>query len=255
MTLVTSGLAAGYPSRPVLSGIDLEIHPRALTAIVGPNGAGKSTLLRALAGLIRPAAGRVALDGRDLRGLGRGEIARLIAVVPQMSETIFPFTVREIVALGRVARLGAFGRPRAADGAAVDRALRELDLDALATRRIDSLSGGERQRTVLAMALAQEPRVLLLDEPTVHLDPAHQRSTLGRIGRLARERGLTAVAVLHDLNLVGALCDRVVVIDDGRVVADGTPAEVMSPTTVKAVFGDGLVVGERAGVPFVLPSR
>ena len=254
MTLETSGLVAGYGGDPVLRGIDLALEPRTLSALIGPNGAGKSTLLRCLAGLLRPTAGRVVLDGVDLGALGREAIARRIAVVPQMSETIFPVTVREIVGLGRVARLGLLARATPADAGAIDRAMNDLAISALATRRIDTLSGGERQRTVLAMALAQEPTVLLLDEPTVHLDPAHQRSTLDHIRGLAHERGLTCVAVLHDLNLASAMCDRVVVLDAGRVVADGAPSVVVEPRVVAAVFGQGLVVGDRAGVPFVLPQ-
>jgi iron complex transport system ATP-binding protein len=254
MTIAAEGLRAGYGTRDVLRGIDLALRPGLLVAIVGPNGAGKSTLLRCLAGLIRPAAGRVILDGRDLRELDRAAIARRVAVVPQSSETLFPFSVREIVALGRVARLGALALPRRDDVAAVDRALRDLDLVPLARRRVDMISGGERQRTVLAMALAQDAHVLLLDEPTVHLDPAHQRSALDLVRRLAHERELVAVAVLHDLNLAAALCDRIVVLDDGRIVADGPPAGVIQASLVTSVFGPGLDVGERAGVPFVLPS-
>lgn len=255
MRLVAAGVHAGYSADLVLLGIDLEPLGGALTALVGPNGAGKSTLLRCLAGLLRPRSGSVILDGRDLRTFGRTEIARRIAVVPQMSDTIFPFTVREIVGLGRLARLGALALATAKDADAVERAIVDLELGPLAARRIDALSGGERQRTVIAMALAQDPQVLLLDEPTVHLDPAHQRSTLDHIGRIARERGLICVAVLHDLNLVGALCDRVVVLDRGRVVADGQPIQVIRAATIDAVFGPGLVVGERAGIPFVLPQR
>jgi iron complex transport system ATP-binding protein len=254
MSLVAWGLVAGYGARPVLRGVDLDLETGGLTAVIGPNGAGKSTLVRCLSGVLRPASGRVVFDGVDLRTLDRGAVARLIAVVPQMSETIFPFSVREIVALGRVARLGAFARATAQDAAAVERAIADLELGPLADRRIDMLSGGERQRAVLAMALAQEPRVLLLDEPTVHLDPAHQRSALALIRRLARERGLIGMAVLHDLNLAAALCDRVVVLDAGRIVADGAPGDVITAATIANVFGPDLVVGERDGVRFVLPA-
>lgn len=253
--LAAEKLRAGYGWRRVLDGVDVGFEAAMLTAIVGPNGAGKSTLLRCLAGLVVPTAGRVTIDGVDLLTLDRASIARRIAVVPQATETIFPFTVREIVALGRTARLGPLATPRAADVAAVDRALDDLDLRPLADRRIDEVSGGERQRAVLAMALAQEGDVLLLDEPTVHLDPAHQRGTLELIRRLARWRSVAALAVLHDLNLASALADRVIVMDAGRVVADGPPLDVVSAATVAAVFGPGLVVGTRDGVPFVLPER
>lgn len=252
--LVADRISAGYRDRPVLHDVDLALERGALVALVGPNGAGKSTLLRCLAGLVRPTSGRVLLDGRDLRDFDRAAIARRVAVVPQSFETLFPFTVREIVALGRTARLGLLAVPTSVDASAVDRAIRELDLLPLAGRRADELSGGERQRAVLAMALAQEADVLLLDEPTVHLDPAHQRATMALIRRLVRERGLAAVAVLHDLNLASAMCDRIVVISEGSVAADGAPLGVLDANTVRRVFGPGLDVATRDGVPFVLPA-
>jgi len=176
--------------------VDLDLRPGALTALVGPNGAGKSTLLRTLAGILRPAAGSVRIDGRDVATIPRRELAGRIAVVPQSFDTLFPFTVREIVSLGRSARLSLFDRPGAADARAIERALDELDLLPLAGRLLDSLSGGERQRAVLAMALAQESDVLLLDEPTVHLDPGHQRSTVLLVRALARARGLGALTLV-----------------------------------------------------------
>src|SRR5262249_6286255 len=159
-----------------LRGVDLVAQGGELVAVVGPNGAGKSTLLRVLAGLIAPTAGRVSIDGADLLAMDRRTIARRVAVVPQVFETLFPFTVREVVALGRTARLGALGVLGRDDARAVMRALEDLAATDLADRRIDRVSGGERQRAVLAMALAQESEVLLLDEPTAHLDPAHQRA-------------------------------------------------------------------------------
>jgi iron complex transport system ATP-binding protein len=251
-TLVAHGLAAGYGARRVLRGIDLTLEPGGLTALVGPNGAGKSTLLRALAGLIRPTAGSVTLDGADVFAMSRAALATRVAVVPQTFDTLFPFTVREIVGLGRSARLGLFARPTDADREAVERAIETQELSALADRRIDALSGGERQRVVLAMALAQEAGVLLLDEPTAHLDPSHQRGVLLRVGELARTRGVITVAVLHDLNLA-ALADRVVVLDDGSVVADGPPAVALGSEVVGRVFGDGLTVTQLAGRTVVLP--
>lgn len=253
--LVAEALRAGYGAREVIRGVDLALDRGSVTALVGPNGAGKSTLLRCFVGLLRPRAGRVLLDGVDLRTFDRPAIARRVAVVPQSFEVIFPFTVREVVGLGRTARLGPFGVPTAVDAAAVARAIAELDLTELADRAVDAVSGGERQRTVLAMALAQQGDVLLLDEPTVHLDPAHQRATLDLVRRVTRARGLVALAVLHDLNLAAALCDRVVVLDAGQVARDGRPDDVIEPATVARVFGPGLDVGTREGVPFVLPGR
>ena len=252
-TLVTRGIRAGYRDRDVLRGVDLVAREGELVAIIGPNGAGKSTLLRVLAGLIVPTAGRVTIGGADVNTMDRRTVARRIAVVPQVFETLFPFTVREIVALGRTARLGPLGVLGQEDARAVMRALEELAATDLADRRIDRISGGERQRAVLAMALAQETEVLLLDEPTAHLDPAHQRATLEHVARLARERQLAVVAVLHDLNLASALATRIVVMDDGSIVRDGDPREVLTATLVREVFGAGLDVITHDGRPFVLP--
>ncbi len=248
------GLRAGYGDRPVLAGVDLVLAAGQTTALIGPNGAGKSTFLRCLAGLIAPSEGSVRLDGAELGSLGRRAIARRIAVVPQLFETLFPFTVEEVVRLGRVARLGALGRAHPRDHRAVATAMEELDLGALSGRRIDTLSGGERQRAVIAMALAQEADVLLLDEPTVHLDPAHQRATLAHIADLAARRRLVVLAVLHDLNLAGALCDRVVLLHGGRIMADGSPSEVLTDDLVRGAFGEGLTVGTSEGVPYVIPA-
>ena len=249
-TLVARGLEAGYGARRVLRGVDLVLGAGGLIALVGPNGAGKSTLLRALAGLIRPTAGRVTLDGVEVHAISRAALASRVAVVPQAFDTLFPFTVREIVALGRSARLGLFARPTRMDEEAVERAIADQDLSRLSGRRIDSLSGGERPRVVLAMALAQETGVLLLDEPTAHLDPSHQREVLLRVGELARTRGVVGLAVLHDLNLA-ALADRVIVLDDGSVAADGPPEVALAADVINGVFGAGLAVmrvGERTVV-------
>ena len=252
-TLSASEISAAYGPRVVLRDCSISIGARELVVIIGPNGAGKSTLLRVLAGLIRPSTGAVTLEGRQLFSLTRAELARRIAVVPQIFDTLFPFTVREVVALGRTARLGTFGRASADDALAVDRAIAELDLGSIADRRIDRLSGGERQRAVLAMALAQETDVLLLDEPTVHLDPGHQLSTFELIRHIGERRGLAVCAVLHDLNLASSFASRIVVLDDGRILRDGPPFDVLRPELVDAVFGAGLEIVARDGRPGVLP--
>jgi iron complex transport system ATP-binding protein len=253
-TLHAREIRADYGAGEVLRGVDLDAGAGEVVALVGPNGAGKSTLLRVFAGLLRPSSGRVSIDGLDVFSLDRGAVARRVAVVPQVFETLFPFTVREVVALGRTSRLGPLGRLGTIDIRAVTRALEELGSLDLADRRIDRISGGERQRAVLAMALAQEADVLLLDEPTAHLDPAHQRATLEHVARLARERGLTVVAVLHDLNLASALASRVVVLEQGAIVRDGDPRDVITASLVRDVFGPGLNVITHEGRPFVLPS-
>jgi iron complex transport system ATP-binding protein len=252
-TLHADAVTAGYGDRAVLHACTLAVARGEVVAIVGPNGAGKSTLLRALSGLLRPSSGSVRLDGVDIATLARRELARRIAVVPQIFDTLFPFTVREVVALGRTARLGTFGGASRGDLAAIDRAIADLDLADLASRRIDRLSGGERQRAVLAMALAQEADVLLLDEPTVHLDPGHQVVMLRLVRELACTRGLAVAAVLHDLNLAAAMATRLVVLADGRIVCDAAPEAVISAELIREVFGPGLVVGRNDGRPIVLP--
>lgn len=251
--LEAKGLSAGYGDRLVLHDVSLAVDESEVVSVVGPNGTGKSTLIRALTGLVPLRAGDVRISGRALATLSRPAIARHVAVVPQALETLFPFSVREIVALGRTARLDAFGRAGPQDAAAVARALELLDLTPLADRRIDQISGGERQRVVLAMALAQEAPVLLLDEPTVHLDPAHQLATIALVRRLAREQRLAVLAVVHDLNLA-ALADRVIVLAEGRVVRSGGPSEVIKEALVREVFGAGWRVGRDGDRTFVRPS-
>lgn len=252
-TVHAEAVAAGYGVRTVLQGCTLSIARGEVVAIVGPNGAGKSTFLRVLAGLLRPNSGSVRLDGIDIATLTRGDLARRIAVVPQIFDTLFPFSVREVVGLGRTARLGMFGGASPADAAAVERAMADLDLADLASRRIDRLSGGERQRAVLAMALAQEADVLLLDEPTVHLDPAHQVAMLRLVRELACARGLAVAAVLHDLNLAASMATRLAVMANGRVVCDAAPETVLNGDLIHDVFGPGLAVVRHDGHPVVLP--
>ena len=245
-------VSAGYRGQAVLHDVDLVVREGEVVALIGPNGAGKSTLLRVLAGLLRPTGGRVTLAGDDVHALDRRDAARRIAVVPQVFDTLFPFTVREIAALGRTPHHGTLGLFGAEDAAAVDRSLDALGATGLAARRIDRISGGERQRAVLAMALAQEPQVLLLDEPTAHLDPAHQLATLALVRDLARERRLAVLAILHDANLA-ALADRVAVLVAGRIVRDAAPADALTPDLVNQVFGAGWAVMHRDGRPLVVP--
>jgi len=251
--LAARALSAGYGRSDVLQGLDLECRAGERVALVGPNGAGKTTLLRCLAGLLRPRAGEVLLDGVAVAGLDARTRARRIAVVPQTFTTPFAFTVQEIVALGRTAYVGPFGGLSREDRRAIAGALDQAECGPLADRPFAELSGGERQRAVLAMALAQEADVLLLDEPTVHLDPVHQRAMLARLGRITREGVKICVAVLHDLNLAAALCDRIVVVDQGRIVADGTPTAVFTQGLIDRVFGPGLHVIADRDPPAVIP--
>lgn len=241
----------------VLDGVDLEVAAGGFTALIGPNGAGKTTLLRLASGAVRAAAGRVELDGQDLQELSARQRARRIGVVPQAPAIGFDYTVRELVALGRTARLSPFRGESAADRAAIAGALRATGLEDLAERPVARVSGGERQRAFLALALAQEPDVLLLDEPTANLDVAHQISFLELVWGLNQRNGLTVLATMHDLNLAALFFERIVVLSGGRIVADGAPDVVLTPELVARVFGvDVTVIAHPTGpVPLIAPRR
>jgi iron complex transport system ATP-binding protein len=237
------GVHFGYPARPVLRGVDMTVRPGELTALIGLNGCGKSTLLRLAAGLLRPDRGRVLLGGDDLARLSRRATARRVALLHQSAPSVPGMTVRHLVRQGRYAARGPLGMLREGDDPVVDRALRDVGVEQWADRDIDALSGGERQRVRLAMALAQDTRVLLLDEPTTYLDLHHQLDVLRTVVRLREERGLTVVMVLHDLAHAARFAERIVALRDGRVVADGTPGEVVTP----GLLADVLKVAGRVG--------
>ncbi|MER5297111.1 ABC transporter ATP-binding protein [Streptomyces pharetrae] len=223
------GVHFGYPGRPVLRGVDLAVEPGELTALVGLNGCGKSTLLRLAAGLLRPGEGRVLLGGHDLARLSRRAAARHVALLHQSAPGVPGMTVRQLVRQGRYAARGPLGMLREGDDGVVRRALEDVGVAHWADRPVEALSGGERQRVRLAMALAQDTRVLLLDEPTTYLDLHHQLDVLQTVVRLREERGLTVVMVLHDLAHAARFAERIVALRDGRVVADGAPKEVVTP--------------------------
>jgi len=237
-----AGLDVSYPTdgpgrRLVLRGLDLRVDPGELLALVGPNGSGKTTLLHAIAGTHRPDAGRVALFGRSLSEWSRVALARRVALLPQSLVLPDGFRVAELVEMGRAPHATRWFGSSAADAEAVERALADADAFDLAERHADELSGGERQRVLVAMALAQEPELLLLDEPTLHLDIAHQAALLSTVARLRHRRGLTVMAVLHDLNLAAAYAPRVAILGAGRIAADGAPASVLRTDLVRELFG------------------
>lgn len=226
-----------YGARAALSGISATFAAGERVAILGPNGAGKSSLLRCITGVARRASGSVVLDGLPLPELDRVAIARRIAVVPQEVQLPFSIRVEEVVALGRIPHGDPLRRPGDADRAAVTEAIRRVGLEAFVGRDARELSLGERQLVLIAMAVAQQARVLLLDEPTVHLDLRHQVQVMELLRDLNQRDGLTVLAVLHDLALAAHYFPRVLLLDQGRLVADGPPAVVLAPDRVRATFG------------------
>ena len=238
--LEARGLGFVRGGRRILDGIDLEFRPSEWTAIVGPNGAGKSTLLALLAGLMTPATGRLELLGRPLDAWPVRERARRLAWLSQTEAITGEIAAREVVRLGRLPRYGLLGTPDIADERAVDAALEETEAAAFAARRIGELSGGERQRVLLARVFAQDAEVYLLDEPTLHLDPPHQRRLVQSLRTRARA-GAAAVSILHDLTLALA-ADRLVVLAGGRVAADGSPDDPAVRAMLRAVFGEAFTI-------------
>jgi iron complex transport system ATP-binding protein len=226
-----------YRGRAVVRGVDLDIAAGERVALIGPNGAGKSTLLRVITGLVRPAAGRASLDGTPIERLDRSAIARRLAVVPQQATLPFATRVEEVVALGRLPHEDPFRGTRPADRAAIAAAIERVGVGHLLGRDARELSLGERQLVLLALAVAQATPILVLDEPTVHLDLRHQVGTMELLVDLNVRDGATVLAVLHDLGLASIFFPRLVLIDAGRIVADGTPAEVLTPDRIRDVFG------------------
>ena len=233
MTLLATGLHWSAGGTAILSDVSLDVRPGEFLGIIGPNGSGKTSLMSLLAGIRRPQAGAVTLDGEPLSVHGRQAIARRIAFVEQQAETTERITARQAVELGRTPHLGALTPWSRTDDAIVDRALEEVDMAHFAGRLWHTLSGGERQRLHIARALAQQAPILLLDEPTNHLDIGHQLGLL----QLVREQNLTVVAALHDLNHAAMFCDRIAVMRGGRIVALGAPAKVLEPQRLQEVFG------------------
>ncbi len=237
----------------MLRGIDLEAEEGQVLALIGPNGSGKSTLLRVASGVIRPSVGRVLVLGMDLRTSSAREVALRVAVVPQDPVVPSSLSVRELVMLGRTPHLTLLGGAGGRDRAAGEWALEATGSASLADRFADELSGGERQRVLLARALAQEPRVLLLDEPTANLDLHHQVAMLDVLRGLARDRGLAAVAALHDLQLAALYCDRVALLAEGRLAGTGTPEQVLTVPLLREAFRQDVALSPHPthGVPLV----
>jgi len=232
-----SGPAQAHAGHQALTGVSLDVGQGDLVGILGPNGSGKTTLLNILSGGLTPRTGSVTLDGRTMTGWSRREIARRLAFVPQDTHAPFDFTVLDIVLMGRFPHLGAFALEGPEDLAIARRALDATGTSAFETRAFSTLSGGEKQRVAIASALAQSPRLLLLDEPTASLDIGHQIEVQTLLDRLNADSGVTMVLSTHDLNLAAALCRRLVLLRDGRVLAAGPTEEVLTRQAVRDLYG------------------
>jgi iron complex transport system ATP-binding protein len=245
----------GYGKTAVLTNLDLTIASGSITGILGPNGSGKTTLVRLASAALRPATGRIALFGDDLAKLPPRERARRVAVVPQETHPVFEFTVEEIVRMGRAPHLGLLGLEQPRDRRIAYEAMERCEVADLSTRSFRALSGGERQRVMLARALTQGARLLLLDEPTAFLDLRHRLAVYALLGKLHRDSGLSVVVVSHDINLAARHCDRLVLLRRGTIAADGTPAEVLRPDPIRAVYEVEVEVrtDPSSGRPFVIP--
>ena len=251
MTLASRNIRLTLGGRTILNHVDLSLPAGRITAVVGPNGVGKSTLLRAFAGLVTPTDGELTLDGRPLADIDRHERARTIAYLPQERAVHWPLSARAVAALGRLPHQGT-GGGHAADEAAVDAALAAMNVAHLGDRPVLDLSGGERARVLVARALAQQAPILIADEPTAGLDPAHALTLFELFTRLADE-GRTIVVALHDLSLAARFAHHVVLLADGLVAATGAPADVLTPRHLQPAFGVTMLCTAVDGLPIVAP--
>lgn len=254
-TLTATGVTLAYGDRTIVDGLDLDIPTGGITAIIGANGCGKSTLLRAFARLLAPREGHVLLDGHDVQKTPSKAVARTLGLLPQSPTAPEGIAVADLVGRGRHPHQKLLARLSAHDYEVVAESLAATDTTDLADRAVDELSGGQRQRVWIAMALAQETDILLLDEPTTFLDVAHQIEVLDLLTDLNRDRGTTIVMVLHDMNMAARYADHIVAMREGRIVASGAPAEVITDRMISDVFSlDAHVITDPvSGTPIVLP--
>ena len=250
-----SQLQAAYDSEPVIRGVSFEIRRGQFVGLAGPNGSGKSTLIRLISKVLKPQKGRILIDGQPLEQIKQQQLARRMAVVRQEAPPDFEYTVREVVMLGRIPHLKRFQSEGPEDLGIVDESLRKTELTELSGRLVTEISGGERQRVAIARALAQRPEILLLDEPTAHLDLRHQVALLTLFRKLSRREGLSILAVLHDLNLAAQFCERLMLLKEGQIFRSGPPEGVLDAATVRQVYGVEAVVSRHpvSGAPCVYP--
>jgi len=255
-TLSAENLTLGYGSKIICEALDVTIPSGQLTVIVGPNGCGKSTLLKSLCRLLKPKQGHVILNGEQIQRMPSKEVAKMLGFLPQSSPTPDRVTVEELIARGRHAHQGLFSQWSIEDERAVKQAMRVTRVEEFAEHSVDALSGGQRQRVWIAMLLAQETPILMLDEPTTYLDISHQLELLELFKKLKQQQGNTIVAVLHDLNQACRYADNLVVLSGGKIVAQGSPNELMTESLVKQVFGlDSLIIPDPVtSTPMIVPK-
>jgi iron complex transport system ATP-binding protein len=253
--LTLEGVSFSYGAAPLFRDLGFTVRSGEFIGLLGPNGCGKTSLLQLIAGVSRPERGRILLQGKSLNEIPRNEIARMVSVLPQETFVEFPFTALEVVLMGRSPYLKRFQWEGPRDLEIAQEAMRLTDCLEFAERDVRSLSGGERERVLLARALAQEPKILLLDEPTTHLDLKHQSEIFRLLRKLHVQQGLTLIVVLHDLNFAATACQRLLLLAGGRLQADGAPADVLKAGTIREVFGAEVWAGreEKSGRPFFLP--
>ena len=255
MKLEVTSLSAGYGCKLVLDGVELTVPDGRVVTLVGANGSGKSTLLKAVGRLLKPKGGSILLDGREIRDYDTAELARRMAILPQLHHAAGEITVRELVGFGRFPHRTGLGGLNAHDREVIEESLHLTRLEAFGDRRVGTLSGGERQRAWIAMTLAQEPKLLLLDEPTTFLDIRCQFDVIELIGDLNRRLGITVLMVLHDLNLAARCSDLLVTLKERRIRNVGTPLEIKTPETLRDIFEiESSILTGADGIPCCIPT-
>jgi len=249
-------LGFSYDSGLVLSGISFDLNQGEIIGVIGPNGSGKSTLIRLLSGVLKPDSGKIIIFSKAIASYSRKELAQKLAVIPQQTELAFPYRVLEVVLMGRAPYLSRFQLESAKDLEIALQALSQTGCLGLESRRIDEVSGGERQRVILAKALAQEPEIILADEPTAHLDLEHQIKFMRLISELREKRKISVLFTTHDLNLASIFADRILVLDQGRLAGLGTPKEVLKPELMSKIYHLKLkqISGIYQNRPFLIPE-
>jgi iron complex transport system ATP-binding protein len=253
--LEVKNLKSGYGAKQVIDGISFSVDKGEFIGIIGPNGAGKTTLLKTLTHIIRPTDGSVVFEGKDIHSQNSCSVAKSFAMVSQDLISIFSFTAKEIVLMGRTPYIGMLGHEKKEDLKIVDEAIMLTDLEGLQDRPIDELSAGERQRVLVARALAQQPQVFLLDEPTAHLDIGYQVEILDLVKSLQKKKAITTVCVLHDLNLASQYSDKILLLNKGRIIDYGPPKDILNQEIIEKVFNAAIFIDDKTDAtrPFIKP--